>query len=457
VTIKDGVSLSRRRLLAAAGSAGGALMLPAIAPMRAYGALPNRKRFIIICSSFVTRLSSFMPTKNAGGTWSFGSAYSALNAHTGVASVLINSNYPGRIGDGSHSLGHQLFSRASHDLNDISIDGLIATSLAGYSPRNGAPRVLRAGINGNKRVTALNRGDSTPPNESPSSWFDQVFGTFVPGGMASTDNTVKQLIAKKRSVLDFIKGDVDTLSKALTGEERNKLDVVTSTVRDAETALEKWMKDADIFGQCDATLVADVKSAAKAERVASLQSGARILSKVVAAAFACDLTRVMSLSWLPDDGSFGTPMNLLPGVPSHFNIGWHEASHLYEDAARGPALDQMTGYFAREINGLLNALRSVPEVDGNLLDNTLVLWGYAALAGDGGGHNLNGSGGCAPLVLFGRAGGAIRPAGIVDLGWRRHTVVLNTIAKAYGVGDPSRSFGPFQEEKERGVVTEILA
>jgi hypothetical protein len=91
---------------------------------------------------------------------------------------------------------------------------------------------------------------------------------------------------------------------------------------------------------------------------------------------------------------------------------------------------------------LAAALDAVPEGSGTMLDNTLVVWANEQGRGD---HSLDNI----PIVLIGKAGGAIASSGrIIDLGPqvfnRLGCTILNVMGQtAAGFGDVP-DCGPFQ-------------
>jgi hypothetical protein len=114
-----------------------------------------------------------------------------------------------------------------------------------------------------------------------------------------------------------------------------------------------------------------------------------------AVAFAGDITRVSSLKLSRDVSGRVFP-------ESGVRTGYHNASH---HGSRGPRLAefaQLNKYHVSLVPYFLDKLKKIPDVDGSLLDNTLVIYGGAM--GDGNLHNHK----RCPLFLAGHAGGAIK-------------------------------------------------
>lgn len=91
------------------------------------------------------------------------------------------------------------------------------------------------------------------------------------------------------------------------------------------------------------------------------------MSDIVVQALACDLTRVASLQ-------------ISRGF-SHITHSWlgHTSTHhtMSHDNSRdfNPLLEQIDNWYAQQVAALLQRMDSIPEGDGSLLDNTLVVWG----------------------------------------------------------------------------------
>src|SRR5690606_127827 len=82
-------------------------------------------------------------------------------------------------------------------------------------------------------------------------------------------------------------------------------------------------------------------------------------------AFACDLSRVVSLQWSTAES---TTLHSHAGVTGEH----HRMSH--DVATYGADLTRVDTWFAEQFAYLLTEMKKVPEGDGNLLDNTLLFW-----------------------------------------------------------------------------------
>jgi hypothetical protein len=113
-------------------------------------------------------------------------------------------------------------------------------------------------------------------------------------------------------------------------------------------------------------------------------------------AFRMDLTRI-STFMIAHEGSDRHYRNL------GLNEGHHTSSHHGSAADKIEAVKKIDLYHMQQVAYFLEKLKSIPEGNGTLLDNSMVLLGCGI--GDGDRHNHNDL----PVLLAGRAGGALKP------------------------------------------------
>ena len=91
---------------------------------------------------------------------------------------------------------------------------------------------------------------------------------------------------------------------------------------------------------------------------------------IIAAAFSCDITRVVSLSLgeMPT-AEFGA---------DHISDKVHKgiAHYIYDDAAKHAAMTDYVQHHARQVARLVSTLEAIPDAGGgSVMDNTLIVWG----------------------------------------------------------------------------------
>ncbi len=116
---------------------------------------------------------------------------------------------------------------------------------------------------------------------------------------------------------------------------------------------------------------------------------------LIAIAFASDTTRVFSFKLGRDASGRAYP-------ESGVNTGFHNASHHGEREDRILEFAKINRYHVSMVPYLLDKLKKTPDGDGNLLDNSLIL--YGSPMADSNIHNHR----RAPLFLAGHAGGRLK-------------------------------------------------
>ena len=149
------------------------------------------------------------------------------------------------------------------------------------------------------------------------------------------------------------------------------------------------------------------------------------IKRLLAIAFACDITRVGSVQFT---GSVGyTVFNMLG-----LDRGHHDLTH---DAAENEAVDQATIFTIGQFAVLLQALRDMPEGDGNVLDNSAIIFmteaGHGLQLNDGVTDNATHSVEEMVQLVAGRAGG-LEPGKHIDTGGAHPAQNLISCMQAVG-------------------------
>jgi hypothetical protein len=308
----------------------------------------------------------------------------------------------------------------------VSIDQIIAEGIA----RPDRIRSVEVGL-GAEPISYATPGQALPRETRTEAFWDRLF----PGG-AEPNNGPPTVAARvqdgQASMLDLVGQEYEALRPRLSGEDRQKLESHRDLIRDLEQRVSGYASV-----DCSAPPYPEDVLNSDPDRYNKLTKD---FTDLVSVAFACDLTRVatIALTQLPNS-AFGAP----PGdVHQDF-------AHLCDPPDPDPvAYEQMTRYHrhhATQILDFLQTLDSVPEGNGSMLDNTLVVWLNEMADGT---HNQD----VYPMVLFGgsniplRFGRYIRfemsgkaPLGSNYYNSQRpsgmpHNRVLATLAQAMGVG-----------------------
>jgi hypothetical protein len=121
----------------------------------------------------------------------------------------------------------------------------------------------------------------------------------------------------------------------------------------------------------------------------------RLMLDMVTLAFQTDQTRIATcmLAQAGSNRSYGEI-----GVPE----GHHDLSHHGGDAEKLAKIQRINEYHMRQFAYFLERLDTIPEGDGSLLDNCMIVYGSGL--GDGNRHNHDNL----PVLLAGRGGGTLR-------------------------------------------------
>lgn len=192
-------------------------------------------------------------------------------------------------------------------------------------------------------------------DNDPASVFQTLFGKLS-GGMI--DNTaLLRAKAEKKSIIDYVKGDLDRICRKVGAQEKIKCDAHLESIRGMERALAA-LDD----GKTECSKPAAPPS--------SVEDTAKIIgaqSDMIAAAFACDQTRVISLTMGHSNGN----LDPVPG----FDL--HGVTHAVGDSPKDPAPVEKhkvhDQFIATQFAQLLKKLDSYKEGNGSMLDNTLIV------------------------------------------------------------------------------------
>ena len=216
---------------------------------------------------------------------------------------------------------------------------------------------------------------------NPKLAFQRLFGTGGAGDEA------ERRLADRKSILDLVADDAAALTKRVGATDRQKLDEYFSSVRDVERRIERTL---------DAPPVDVPKIKLPPGVPQEISEHIALMFDLQALAFRTDVTRV-STFMLANAGSNRSYPEV--GV----NDAHHHLSHHQNDGRKLADIAKIDRFFAEHFARFLKTLREAPDGEGNLLDNSLVLYGSAISDGNRH-HHFD-----LPLLLAGRGGGAIKP------------------------------------------------
>lgn len=258
-----------------------------------------------------------------------------------------------------------------------------------------------------------------PPENNPAAMFGRVFADFDADAAV-----VAQNVLRRRSVLDAVLGDFNSLSARVGSKDRARLDLHAESIRSIERRLDTTASTA-----ASAMCKKPVKKNVAFMDPMTMPEVAKLQIDLLVMALACDLTRVSTLQIVRANNNF--VFGFL-GIPdAHHDLSHHGDS----DAVANQKLTKINKWFAEQYAYLLASLKAIPEGSGTMLDNCAVLW--CNEQGKGNNHSRKDM----PWVLAGRAGGAFRTGRFINAGGAPHNRLLLSLLSAFGIdakvfGDP---------------------
>lgn len=252
--------------------------------------------------------------------------------------------------------------------NSISLDQLFAEEV-GEQTRFSSLVLSTDGGTGSPRGTqtmSFNRsGRPIPAEHRPKRIFDMLFAT--------NDEDAARKLAMSKSALDDLMADARSLKRSLSSHDQKTLDEYLQSVRDTEVKVEKAKRWMDIpFAQVNVDhLNLDVTPE-------DPRNYLRTIYELIYLAFKTDSTRVATYQ-LGRENGVGISDYLARAVG--FNLT-HQLTHKTKEPGGWENFGKYINFISEEFGRFATKLKSTPEPggDGNMLDNTLLLFGSASSA-----------------------------------------------------------------------------
>lgn len=230
------------------------------------------------------------------------------------------------------------------------------------------------------------RSETTPVAKevNPRLVFERLFGSGEAGEEAEARFRRERY---RKSILDLVLEDALSLSKQLGKRDAQKLEEYLAGVREIEKRLERIEKE-------NPTAFLDASQRPKGIP-ADYGEHIRLMGDMMVLAFQADLTRIATFMFA-NDGS-NRPFRDIGITDGH-----HDISHHANEAAKLEKKRQIDHWQVQQVAYVLEKMQSVKELDGTLLDNSMVVFG--AGISDGNRHNHDDL----PILMAGKGGGSIR-------------------------------------------------
>lgn len=209
------------------------------------------------------------------------------------------------------------------------------------------------------------RGKSTPvaKEAEPRAAFARLFGD---PDAAMDQEAQAAARASRRSLLDAVRKDAQSLARELGGRDRSKLAEYLDSVRDLERRIEREQNS-----QQEAPAVPASVMAERGDFAARLDA----MYDILALAFATDQTRVATM--MLGNGGSNRSYRFL-GVPE----GHHDLSHHGKDAQKLAGIRKINRFHIERLAAFVQKLVDSRCESGRLIDQTMVVYGCGISDGD---------------------------------------------------------------------------
>jgi hypothetical protein len=275
------------------------------------------------------------------------------------------------------------------------------------------------------RMIYTGPASAVPPLNDPRDVFQRLVSGFHDDNLGESDTAAKE---QRRLVLKAVHQQYDSLKARVSREDREKLERHAEFVNGMSRRLDFSIGNSPACMEPSEPPVLEFINENEMPDVVDLQL------VLLATAFICDITRVASLQ-------FSSAINAIRFPWMNSMIEGHDLSHRgASDTDARNQLIERAGWYSEKVARLLARLDSVPEGNGTVLDNTLVVWGNELSVGSTHLHRR------IPFVAIGGANGQLNTGRYVSFPSYPHNRLLVTIMAAMGVqadsfGDPDFGAG----------------
>lgn len=319
-----------------------------------------------------------------------------------------HENSPGNVFTGSlpRFKNHDVFSHSA------SIEYALGQQLGGETAVRSAVLGIGAtvGTNVYDSIAFDASGNRLQGFWNPYETFTYLMGTGAGSGGGSA------MLTGQQAMLDALQSSAERLRARLAGREQYKLDQHLAALDEIERTL---------GGQSAPLPCSDVQqpSGNPDANGPSMDDHTEAMFEIIAQALACDRTRFVNCAWGHNAGTFSPWLE--PRIDDWHNHVAHVVGGDSDPAIQAANLSmaRLHNFYASALKRFLDRLDSIPEGDGTVLDNTLIVWAqdFGPIAHSG----LN-----VPYVLLG--GGAEK----FRMG-RYISSYTNPPGYQWGTGDPA--------------------
>jgi len=408
-------NIPRRTVLKGLGATVALPLLEAMIPARAAAAASSRKLRLVAMemvhgcagsTTFGLKKNLWSPSEVGRGFDLAPTSLAALEPYRDYLTIVSNTDVhnaeaftPPEIG-GDHFRSAAVFLTQAHphqtqgsDLQaGTSLDQLVAKQIGGETPIPSMQLCIenidQAGgcfygysCAYTDSISWASPSEPLPMVRDPRAVFDQLFG------VGATPQARAERRRRDRSILDWVSESVSDLKGRLGAADQARLGDYLDDVREIERRIQK----VEAF---NASGESRELPAAPIGVPDSYEEHVKLMFDLQAVAFASDITRVFAFKLSRDVSNRVFPDT---GVTT----GFHIASHHNDRDDRILEFAKINKYHVSLLPYFLEKLKSTPDGDSNLLENSLLVYGSPM-----GNPNVHNHKRC-PLLVMGHAGGQI--------------------------------------------------
>jgi len=259
-----------------------------------------------------------------------------------------------------------------------------------------------------------NETQPLPPILDPRPLFDRLFGEDAALSPAARAEKNKY----RRSILDFITEDTQSLQKNLGPSDKRKLDQYLGSIRDIELQIEKAAMD---------NVQVDPQMEKPYGIPQDFAEHFKLMTDMITVAFQADLTRVVTFL-VTREGTSRSYREI--GISD----GHHPLTHHRNQIELMDKVAKINLYHVQQFATWVETLKNTQEPGGSILDNSMIV--YGAGLSDGNAHLHHDL----PTMIAGRGGDFIKPGKRIL--FRKETPMCNLFLTMMDrMGLPMEQFG----------------
>jgi Protein of unknown function (DUF1552) len=255
-------------------------------------------------------------------------------------------------------------------------------------------------------------GTQTPlaPETNPWAAFKRLIGDI-----GKTTGELERIRTERRSVLDVLGSELTSLQGKIGSADKVKIDQHLAAVREIEMRLQ----NSNVA--CQGPVLGTEVDSNKASNTPLVMDA---MVSLMAASLSCGLSNFASMQYRVGENDSGYVYDWLGITDLEHHLMTHEADT--NMTARGE-LTKIYTWYAEMFGKFLTKLDAIPEGNGTMLDNSLVVWGSEL--GKGNSHSFEKM----PFVVAGGAAGKLKTGRYLQFNGVEHNRLLVSMAQLMGV------------------------